>query len=213
MPVGTRTRATRALTDASKASTYPTNAPSAPVIVKNPGKRTLTKAAQKSLLIDSRAAVEEAAARKRRKVEPKLNVKHANTTPSATAGPVLADETAHYRPSTLPVEPKFSVTAAMDHLIGFDPRFRGLFAAMKCRPFVEPFQAVDPFRTLATSIVGQQVRTMIDRVMACVVLISRSAGWPPKRSTTGSGVYSDSVPKMMRGSPRHPTWYRRMCWF
>ena len=45
----------------------------------------------------------------------------------------------------------------MDHLIHFDPRFKGLFDAMKCRPFVEPFEALDPYRTLTTSIVGQQV--------------------------------------------------------
>ena len=63
----------------------------------------------------------------------------------------------HYQPSTLPVEPQFNVQDAMDHLIRFDPRFKGLFDAMKCRPFVEPFEALDPYRTLTTSIVGQQV--------------------------------------------------------
>lgn len=119
------------------------------------GKRSL-KPAEKSLIIDSRAAVEEAAARKRCKVNHKIK-----SEPVAAVEPLRAsdaDATVHYRPSTLPVEPKFSVQAAMDHLIAFDPRFAGLSAAMKCRPFVEPFQAVDPFRTLATSIVGQQVR-------------------------------------------------------
>jgi DNA-3-methyladenine glycosylase II len=61
----------------------------------------------------------------------------------------------------LPVEPQFDVQAAMNHLIQFDPRFKGLFDAMKCRPFVEPFEALDPYRTLTTSIVGQQVSSTI----------------------------------------------------
>jgi DNA-3-methyladenine glycosylase II len=56
----------------------------------------------------------------------------------------------------LPVEPQFNVPEAMSHLVRFDPRFKGLFEAMKCRPFVEPFEALDPYRTLTTSIVGQQ---------------------------------------------------------
>lgn len=50
----------------------------------------------------------------------------------------------------------------MDHLCQSDPRFKGLFEAMKCRPFVEPFEALDPYRTLTTSIVGQQVSTRVD---------------------------------------------------
>lgn len=107
------------------------------------------------MLIDSRAAVEEQAARKRRKVQPQI--KEEPLVDLVQHPTVRHNGPSHYRPSTLPVEPKFSVQAAMDHLMAFDPRFRGLFNAMKCRPFVEPFQAVDPFRTLATSIIGQQV--------------------------------------------------------
>lgn len=124
--------------------------------------QALGKTLEKSLLIDSRAAVEESAARKRRKVEPKPKQPKLEAKPAVSAGqaPLTTngDAQVHYKPSVLPVEPKFSVQSAMNHLCAFDPRFKGLFAAMKCRPFVEPFQAVDPFRTLATSIVGQQVR-------------------------------------------------------
>lgn len=113
------------------------------------------KPAQKSMIIDSRAAVEESAARKRRKLQPATKAKPSSAVTNQAS---INNEGApsHYQPSTLPVEPKFNVQAAMDHLIGFDPRFRGLFDAMKCRPFVEPLQALDPFRTLTTSIVGQQ---------------------------------------------------------
>lgn len=154
MPAVTRTRANRAITSAAKAAP-PRLVASAQASSAN-GRRQV-KPAEKSMIIDSRAAVEESAARKRRKVETKTEEKQASVISSQQPMTTSDGPTHHYRPSTLPVEPKFSVQAAMDHLTGFDPRFKGLFSAMKCRPFVEPFQAVDPFRTLATSIVGQQV--------------------------------------------------------
>ena len=152
MPAVTSTRATRAI---ASVATNPTGAvPSAKAPPAN-GRRTISKPTEKSMIIDSRAAVEESAARKRRKVEPKTK-DEPSVTPVQQPMTNHDGITHHYRPSNLPVEPKFSVQEAMDHLIGFDPRFKGLFSAMKCRPFVEPFQALDPFRTLATSIVGQQ---------------------------------------------------------
>jgi len=88
---------------------------------------------------------------KRRKTTPKT------PKPASELRPPIDLSKVHYQPSTLPVEPQFNVRDAMDHLIRFDPRFKGLFDAMKCRPFVEPFEALDPYRTLTTSIVGQQV--------------------------------------------------------
>ncbi|KAI0363335.1 DNA glycosylase [Pilatotrama ljubarskyi] len=50
----------------------------------------------------------------------------------------------------------FSFEAAKRHLIGVDPRFEDVFRRVKCRPF-EHLERVDPFRTLAHSILGQQI--------------------------------------------------------
>ena len=118
--------------------------------------RKQTAAAQppkKTLLVDSTAAKEESPT-KRRKVSTK------EPKPSPPVRPPIDLSKTHYKPSMLPVEPNFSVQAAMDHLCQFDPRFKGIFEAMKCRPFDYngPFEALDPYRTLTTSIVGQQVR-------------------------------------------------------
>jgi DNA-3-methyladenine glycosylase II len=120
----------------------------------SPGTDASASDAKTDPLVDSRAAVQEAAATKRRKVSPK------KSQPVPPPRPPLDLSKAVYQPSMVPVEPKFSVQEAMNHLIRFDPRFKGLFEAMKCRPFVEPFEALDPYRTLTTSIVGQQVSTV-----------------------------------------------------
>jgi len=117
-----------------------------------PKKRASTaKTVENGAVMEPQAAADSSPATKKRKVTPKE--------PKAVPPPrpPIDLSQVHYKPSILPVEPKFSVQAAMDHLIQFDPRFKGLFNAMKCRPFVEPFEALDPYRTLTTSIVGQQV--------------------------------------------------------
>jgi hypothetical protein len=114
-----------------------------------------SKTAQEGVSNDHQAGSVEGAASKRRKVAPKEPKAIPPSRP-----PIDLSKT-HYQPSMLPVEPQFDVQAAMNHLIQFDPRFKGLFDAMKCRPFVEPFEALDPYRTLTTSIVGQQVSSTI----------------------------------------------------
>ncbi|KAI0675117.1 DNA glycosylase [Trametes maxima] len=50
----------------------------------------------------------------------------------------------------------FSFEHAKQHLISADPRFEELFRRVKCKPF-EHLERVDPFRTLAHSILGQQI--------------------------------------------------------
>ncbi|OBZ68024.1 DNA-3-methyladenine glycosylase 1 [Grifola frondosa] len=50
----------------------------------------------------------------------------------------------------------FSFEEAKRHLISVDRRFDDIFQRMKCRPF-EHLETVDPFRTLAHSIMGQQI--------------------------------------------------------
>ncbi|PVF96773.1 DNA glycosylase [Serendipita vermifera] len=60
------------------------------------------------------------------------------------------------RPTYLPAVPSFSYEDAKAHLIRADPRFEGIFQRLPCRPFVQ-LERVEPFRTLATSIIGQQI--------------------------------------------------------
>ncbi|EIW63531.1 DNA glycosylase [Trametes versicolor FP-101664 SS1] len=50
----------------------------------------------------------------------------------------------------------FSFEEARRHLVRVDPRFEDVFRRVKCRPF-EHLERVDPFRTLAHSILGQQI--------------------------------------------------------
>ncbi|KAI0355656.1 DNA glycosylase [Trametes cingulata] len=50
----------------------------------------------------------------------------------------------------------FSFEEAKRHLISVDPRFEEVFRRVKCRPF-EQLERVDPFMTLAHSILGQQI--------------------------------------------------------
>ncbi|KAI0780010.1 DNA glycosylase [Fomes fomentarius] len=50
----------------------------------------------------------------------------------------------------------FSFEEAKQHLISVDPRFEDVFRRVKCKPY-EHLERVDPFRTLAHSILGQQI--------------------------------------------------------
>jgi len=55
--------------------------------------------------------------------------------------------------------------AAVDHLSSHDPRFRMMYEHLACRPFQPPFTAINPFKTLVTSIIGQQVSWMAARAI------------------------------------------------
>lgn len=65
--------------------------------------------------------------------------------------------------------PPFSFPDAVAHLTAVDARFASLFARTPCKPFLHalagpaPPPAIDPFRTLVTSIIGQQVSWMAAR--------------------------------------------------
>lgn len=62
----------------------------------------------------------------------------------------------------VPAELAFSFEDAKRHLVRADPRFEELFRRLKCRPF-EHLERVDPFRTLAHSILGQQISWLAAR--------------------------------------------------
>lgn len=144
MPATTRTRIAKPVLEAVAKSPVST-----PTKRRNASTDATKKVPSQSTSAESVAV--ELTPSKRRKTTPKT------PKPAPEPRPPIDLSKVHYRPSTLPVEPQFNVQDAMDHLIRFDPRFKGLFDAMKCRPFVEPFEALDPYRTLTTSIVGQQV--------------------------------------------------------
>ncbi|CAE6510511.1 unnamed protein product [Rhizoctonia solani] len=61
-----------------------------------------------------------------------------------------------YDPALIPATLTFSFEQAKEHLIKADGRFEGIFRELKCRPF-EQLEPVDPFQTLVTSILGQQI--------------------------------------------------------
>lgn len=70
-----------------------------------------------------------------------------------------------YTPSLLPPTLSFNLQTAIDHLSTHDPRFRQMFTHLPCKPFVPPYTALDPFKTLVTSIIGQQVSSMAARAI------------------------------------------------
>ncbi|PCH43456.1 DNA glycosylase [Wolfiporia cocos MD-104 SS10] len=75
----------------------------------------------------------------------------------------LAD--AESAPVLVPAVLSFSFDDAKAHLVRADARFAELFARMPCRPF-EHLARVDPFQTLANSILGQQISWLAARAIA-----------------------------------------------
>ncbi|WVQ99548.1 hypothetical protein IAU59_006684 [Kwoniella sp. CBS 9459] len=67
-------------------------------------------------------------------------------------------------PPLIPPTLSFSLQDAITHLSKVDPRFSLFFVQIPCRPFVH-LEAVDPFRTLVTSIIGQQVSWLAARAI------------------------------------------------
>ncbi|KAG8834247.1 hypothetical protein FRC17_009323 [Serendipita sp. 399] len=82
------------------------------------------------------------------------------------------------RPTFLPANLSFSYDDAQRHLINADTRFSGVFERLKCRPFVQ-LERVEPFRTLTTSIISQQISWRA----------ARSVNWKFMR------LYDDSLPE------------------
>ncbi|KAH8083774.1 DNA glycosylase [Cristinia sonorae] len=58
--------------------------------------------------------------------------------------------------SLVPAKLSFSFEEARAHLIRADPRFEDVFERLRCKPF-EHLEQFDPFSTLASSILGQQI--------------------------------------------------------
>lgn len=65
----------------------------------------------------------------------------------------------------LPASLIFDVPTAIAHLSNTDPRFGRMFDTLPCKPFQPPLEAIDPFKTLVTSIIGQQVSWMAARAI------------------------------------------------
>lgn len=70
-----------------------------------------------------------------------------------------------YTPTLLPPLLSFSLEEAKNHLETSDPRFTHFFSNIPCKPFQDPLEAIDPFKTLVTSIIGQQVSWMAARAI------------------------------------------------
>ncbi|QRV94235.1 HhH-GPD superfamily base excision DNA repair protein [Ceratobasidium sp. AG-Ba] len=79
--------------------------------------------------------------------------------PPAALLPLVED---HYKPVMIPAVLSFSFDEAKSHLIKTDTRFGTIFAELPCRPF-EHLEAIDPFQTLVTSILGQQISWLAAR--------------------------------------------------
>lgn len=94
--------------------------------------------------------------KKKQKVEPSIM----DIQPPSTA----VDLPTVPQPTLLPPTLNFNLPSAISHLSALDPRFSLFFEHLPCRPFVN-LEAIDPFRTLVTSIIGQQVSWMAARAI------------------------------------------------
>ncbi|KAK0461119.1 DNA glycosylase [Desarmillaria tabescens] len=70
--------------------------------------------------------------------------------------PVVPPPSSGAAPVLIPAQLSFSFEDAKQHLISADPRFEDIFGKLKCTPF-EVLEQVHPFRSLATSIIAQQI--------------------------------------------------------
>ncbi|KIJ39939.1 hypothetical protein M422DRAFT_32539 [Sphaerobolus stellatus SS14] len=78
--------------------------------------------------------------------------------PRTLSAPIPPPPSNDLLPAVLP----FSFESAKQHLIDVDVRFKDIFNRLPCRPF-EHLETVDPFRTLVTSILGQQISWLAAR--------------------------------------------------
>ncbi|ORY32866.1 hypothetical protein BCR39DRAFT_522195 [Naematelia encephala] len=88
-----------------------------------------------------------------------------NSTTNPTNPTTTKISTTNTAPPLLPGTLPFSLPDAMSHLSKHDPRFASMFTHLPCKPFQPPHEAIDPFRTLVTSIIGQQVSWMAARAI------------------------------------------------
>ncbi|KZT10642.1 DNA glycosylase [Laetiporus sulphureus 93-53] len=93
----------------------------------------------------------------RKKAKSEDAVIASGTIAALTPIPAAGDEQA-----LVPAVLTFSFEHAKEHLIRVDRRFEDVFQRLKCKPF-EHLERVDPFRTLAHSIMGQQISWMAAR--------------------------------------------------
>jgi DNA-3-methyladenine glycosylase II len=152
------TKGARAVNVAARSAASKKRAPSGAVT---------TSASPSSTLVESLA--DSKPAPKRRKTTTKTATPAAQTTtidaksdaptPYRHAGPNA------YTPTLLPPTLSFSLPDAISHLTTHDPRFQSFFDHIPCKPFQPPLEAIDPFKTLVTSIIGQQVSWMAARAI------------------------------------------------
>ncbi|KAH8085157.1 hypothetical protein HD553DRAFT_323736 [Filobasidium floriforme] len=105
--------------------------------------------------------------------------------------PMFNLKPAHLDPTrVIPANLGFDFQQAKRHLIGVDPRFGKVFETLACSPF-EDLESVDPFRSLCTSIIGQQVSWVAARAINHKFRRLFDRGLPEKVNT-GSGAGGDS---------------------
>ncbi|KAI9639357.1 DNA-3-methyladenine glycosidase [Dioszegia hungarica] len=90
--------------------------------------------------------------------------KRAPAQPAGTPPPTRTLVPLHTAPALLPPVLPFSLPTAIAHLSSHDPRFGTLYTHIPPKPF-STLEAVDPFRTLVTSIIGQQVSWLAARAI------------------------------------------------
>ncbi|GAA98250.1 uncharacterized protein L969DRAFT_15957 [Mixia osmundae IAM 14324] len=116
--------------------------------------------------LPKRASSQDGAASKRAAKKASTSTEKARQTALNAALLPLPQGTTHDSDSaqTIAREPlSFSYSAAREHLIAADPRFGHLMDSLPCKPFEMPEETVSPFRSLCSSILGQQISWLAAR--------------------------------------------------
>ncbi|KAL5524102.1 hypothetical protein ACEPAG_8275 [Sanghuangporus baumii] len=160
-------------------------------------KRRRTKANQEGASVvkeetskSKKNTTKEASTRVNKKSQAEENGSANGTVANLTIVPVTMTEAPQ---ALLPAVLSFSLDDAKRHLIAADPRFEDLFSRLKCRPF-EHLERVDPFRTLATSILGQQISWLAARSITHKFTRLFDPSLPEKAPETGSSNSNSFFP-------------------
>ncbi|KZT26847.1 DNA glycosylase [Neolentinus lepideus HHB14362 ss-1] len=111
--------------------------------------------------------------------------------PTKPVQPIAATAQDGATQAFVPAVLTFSFEDAKEHLIGVDPRFESIFDKLKCKPF-EHLERVDPFRTLTTSILGQQISWLAARSITWRFIRLFDPSMPEKTTDYSSMTARDS---------------------
>ncbi|TFK54336.1 DNA glycosylase [Heliocybe sulcata] len=141
--------------------------------------------------VTKRKAPGDAATAKAKKARNTATAKEESAHKAPTVQPVTATLQGGATQTFVPAVLTFSFEDAKKRLFGVDPRFEDVFNRLKCKPF-EHLERLDPFRTLATSILGQQISWLAARSITWRFIRLFDSSLPEKPADYSTAMKADS---------------------